>query len=229
MIQVRRSAERGKADHGWLKSFHTFSFADYHDPQHMGFRSLRVMNEDRVQPSKGFGAHPHRDMEILTYVISGQLAHQDSMGNARTIQMGELQAMSAGSGVTHSEQNPSPTDPVHFLQIWILPHTKNLRPSYAEWKPQTTNSSEPLSLLASPTAAVKIHQDVSLYLGNLQPSQQVSQPITPGRYLWLQLISGELQLNNQTIHAGDGVAFSNEANLKLQSTAHSKFLIFDLA
>lgn len=188
MFKIRKSADRGIADHGWLLAKHTFSFADYYDEAHMGFRSLRVINEDRVQPGQGFGTHPHHDMEILTYIISGQLSHKDSMGNGPTIKPGEVQAMTAGTGVTHSEFNASSSEPVHLLQIWIVPERRKLAPSYAEWLP-ANRVDKPLTLVASRDGAeesVVIHQDARMYLGDFKKGTAVN---FEGRHLWFQLIS----------------------------------------
>lgn len=232
MIEIRHSTERGHTDYGWLKSQHTFSFGDYYNPEHMGFQALRVINEDRVQASKGFHTHAHNNMEILSYVVSGQLAHKDSMGNGRTIQTGELQAMSAGTGVTHSEFNPSSTEPVHFLQIWITPKEMNLIPSYAEWKPsQSPSNFRGLTLVASADArdgSLKLHQDVSVYLGQLEPGNIIKYDISKNRHVWLQLIEGELSVNNEQIGAGDGAAVSNESSVQLKAIIKSKFIFFEL-
>ena len=228
MFKLRKSEDRGIADHGWLLAKHTFSFADYYDTEHMGFRSLRVINEDRVQPGQGFGTHPHADMEILTYIISGQLSHKDSMGNGRTIKAGEVQAMSAGTGVTHSEFNASSTELVHLLQIWIVPERRKLKPSYAEWLP-TTGSSEPLTLVASRDGAagsVVINQDAKVFLGRFEKGFSTEYA---GRHLWLQMISGELDCSGNVIYAGDGLAVSDESKIILNAKTEAKFLMFDLA
>ena len=229
-IAIRRSAERGHAARGWLDSRHTFSFAEYFDPAHMGFRSLRVINEDRVAPGGGFPTHPHRDMEIFSYVVSGELEHRDSMGNSRINRAGELQAMSAGSGIAHSEGNASRTKPVHFLQIWIVPDTQNLTPSYSEWKPsaEMTNA---LTLLASPSgeSGVQVHQDARLFLGQLEAGQALEYATEATRGLWLQIIAGEVEFEGETLKAGDGAALENLQNLPLRATVDSQFLLFDLA
>jgi len=230
-VQVRRSDERGKSNIGWLDSRHSFSFSDYYDPDHMAFRSLRVINEDWIREGMGFGTHPHRDMEILTYVVSGQLQHRDSMGNGRIIKPGELQAMTAGSGITHSEFNPSRTETVHLLQIWVMPNQRDLEPSYAEWKPES-GTGQPLTLLASPDAvngSVLIHQDARLYLGKLGAGQQVTHRSNPERGLWVQVIKGDLQVAGATLHAGDAVAVEQVEDLAIDSQTESEFLLFDLA
>lgn len=229
MYTLRPGAQRGQAEHGWLSSQHTFSFADYYDPAHMHFRALRVINEDIIAPSKGFDTHPHRDMEILTYVISGELAHKDSMGHGRTIKSGELQYMSAGTGVNHSEFNPSQTTPVHLLQIWIIPDSKDLPPAYADWKPIT--GQEPLTALVSPDAreaSVSIHRNVSLFLGLMESGQTLTHNLENNRHAWLQMISGSLNAGGVDLKLGDGLAISDENVLELKSPESSSFLLFDL-
>ena len=231
MLTLRPSAARGHADHGWLDTFHTFSFADYHDPAHLSFRSLRVINEDRVAPGQGFGTHPHRDMEILTYILSGRLAHKDSIGNGREIAAGQLQAMSAGTGITHSEFNPSRTDPVHLLQIWLLPDRRGHTPRYAEWSPRA-GENPALTLLASPDGrdgSAAIHQDARLYLVKLDGPATVTHPLAPSRATWLQLMRGKLAVNGQPLTAGDGVAVEGEARLTLDEATGAEALLFDLA
>ena len=231
MITLRPSAARGHADHGWLDTFHTFSFADYHDPAHMGFRALRVINEDRVAPGMGFGTHPHRDMEILTYILAGRLAHKDSMGHGREITPGQLQAMSAGTGITHSEFNPSRTDPVHLLQIWLLPDRRGHTPRYAEWSPVPGNTDE-LTLLASPDGrenSAAIHQDALLFLVKLPAAAQITRVLAPERAAWLQVMRGTLTVNGHTLAAGDGAAIENEPTLTLAATTSAEALLFDLA
>ena len=231
MITLRPSADRGHADHGWLDTFHTFSFADYRDPAHMSFRTLRVINEDRVAPGMGFGTHPHRDMEILTYILAGQLAHKDSMGNGRSIAPGQLQAMSAGTGITHSEFNPSRTDPVHLLQIWLLPDRRGHTPRYAEWSPVPGNT-DALTLLTSPDGrenSATIHTDALLFLVKLSAAAEVTHTLTPARAAWLQVMRGTLALNGQTLTAGDGAAIENEPALTLAATTSAEALLFDLA
>lgn len=228
MITLRRSNQRGHANHGWLDSYHTFSFADYYDPQHLGFRSLRVINEDRVQPSAGFGAHSHRDMEIITYVLEGALEHQDSLGTGAVITPGEAQRMSAGTGITHSEFNHSSTESVHFLQIWILPDRQELPPSYEQRVPVTEKGK--LRLIAARDGregAVTIHQDVDLYAAVIEAGDRVSYALKPQRYAWLQVARGEATLNGQSLQAGDGAAVQAEP-LEVSTETGTEILLFDL-
>ena len=230
MITLRPSAARGHAQHGWLDSYHTFSFADYYDPAHMGFRSLRVINEDRVQPGMGFGTHPHRDMEILTYILEGRLAHKDSMGNGREIAPGQLQAMSAGTGITHSEFNASPKEPVHLLQIWIVPDTKGHSPRYAEWNPPSS-APDRLTLLASPDGredSAEIHQDALLFLAKLPATCEATHPLAPGRAAWVQVMRGGLTVNGHVLEAGDAAAIEDEAAVELRARGDTEALLFDL-
>jgi redox-sensitive bicupin YhaK (pirin superfamily) len=230
MKVIKRSQDRGRGDHGWLSSYHTFSFGDYYDPDNMGFGSLRVINEDRVAPGMGFGTHPHNNMEIFSYVIEGELAHKDSMGNGRTIRAGELQAMSAGTGVAHSEFNPSSDTPVHFLQIWIVPNERNLTPSYAEWKP-TSGERSPLTLVVSPDAregSLKVHQDVEMYLGSLKGPQKVLFPIAKGKSVWLQTIKGELKVGEDLLRSGDAMSFVDEEGLEVATDTNAEFMLFRL-
>jgi len=232
MIQLRRSSERGQAQHGWLDSRHTFSFADYHDPKHMGFRALRVLNEDRVQPGKGFPPHSHRDMEILTCVLEGALEHKDSLGTSSVIRPGELQRMSAGTGVTHSEYNASRDAAVHFLQIWILPEKPGLRPGYEQRDFGSGEMRERLRLVASQDGrdgSLTVHQDTAVYLGRLALGTSIRHPLGEGRFAWLQLARGQLRLQGETLHAGDGAAVSSERALDLQALEPSQLLLFDLA
>jgi hypothetical protein len=232
MIAVRRSEERGHFDHGWLDTRHTFSFADYRDPRHMGFRALRVVNEDRVRPGQGFGTHPHRDMEIVTYVLEGGLAHRDSMGHGSTIHPGDVQRMSAGTGVTHSEFNASRSEPVHFLQIWILPDRTGLAPSYEQRRFPEEERRGRLRLLASPDGAdgsVTVHQDVRLLAALLAPGQAVGHALAPGRHAWVQVARGAVEVAGQRLSAGDGAALSGETEVALQGIADSEVLLFDLA
>jgi hypothetical protein len=231
MKTIRKANDRGRTKWDWLDSRHTFSFGEYFDPQHLGFRSLRVINDDLVQPGQGFGTHPHRDMEILTYVLSGQLAHRDSMGNGRTIETGELQAMSAGRGITHSEFNASEQVPVHFLQIWITPDERGLTPSYSEWKPNGP-ADRPLKLLASPTGAdgsVRIHQDARLYLGELAAHESSRHALAPGRGAWLHLIEGRVVSGSTTLSPGDALGVEEESSVEIAAQEPSRFLLFDLA
>jgi redox-sensitive bicupin YhaK (pirin superfamily) len=232
MIAVRPATERGHADHGWLDTRHTFSFASYHDPRHMGFRSLRVINEDRVKPAEGFGTHAHRDMEILTWVLGGALGHKDSMGNGSVIRPGDLQRMSAGTGVTHSEFNPSREAPVHFLQIWLLPRERGLPPGYEQKRfPQEARRGR-LRLIAAGDGregAVTIHQDADLWTALLQPGESVRHVLVPGRYAWVHVARGAVSLNGSTLGAGDGAAVSDEATLEITGAARAEVLLFDLA
>lgn len=229
MITIRQAEERGHANYGWLDTYHTFSFAQYYDPQQINFRSLRVINEDKVIGGKGFHTHGHQDMEILTYVLEGELEHQDSLGTGSVIRHGEIQRMSAGTGIKHSEFNHSATNPLHLLQIWIIPDQKNLEPSYEQkaiaFSPHT------LQLIASPTGAdnaVKVHQDVNLYSGILPPGQSLTHPLAPSRYAWLQVARGQITLNSVHLQAGDGAAISEETSLAIQSLEDSEILLFDL-
>lgn len=229
---VRRAHERGFADHGWLKATHTFSFADYYDPAHMHFRSLRVMNEDRIAPDNGFGAHPHRDMEIITYVISGQLEHKDSMGNGRTIKPGDFQYMSAGTGVMHSEFNPSKTETVHLYQVWILPDEKGAVPRYAE-KAMADAPAGRLHLIASKSGrdgGIAIRQDADLYLGKLAKGEELAHTARDGRGIWLQLVKGKVTLNGQGLEPGDGASLSadGDTTLHIRAAEDSVALLFDL-
>ena len=235
MINIRKSQERGHADHGWLDTYHTFSFGDYYDPGHMGFRSLRVINEDIVAPGQGFGTHPHRDMEIVTYVLQGALEHKDSMGTGSVIRPGDVQRMSAGTGVTHSEFNPSRNEPVHLLQIWLLPERKGLAPSY-EQKSFTGNGSgnsgDSLALLAShdgDAGSVSIHQDAKIYAVRLGDGQSIEHEIDSSRYAWIQLVRGRMNVNGVQLELGDAAAISDERLLTIQATGDSEALLFDLA
>lgn len=231
MIKIRRSGERGHANHGWLDTYHSFSFADYYDPQHMGFRSLRVINEDFIEPAQGFPTHGHRDMEIVTYVIEGELSHRDSMGNGETIRPHEVQRMTAGTGVLHSEYS-SPTDKTHMLQIWLLPEKKNLQPSYEQTYFAPEEKQGKLRLVASrggDDGSVHINQDVRLYASLLSAGDEVKHELAEGRYAWVQLISGELAIDGETLKPGDGAAISEETLLKFKANADgTEFLLFDL-
>src|SRR5436190_15809541 len=213
MMQVRKAGERGHFDHGWLDTYHSFSFAGYHDPRHMGFRALRVMNEDRVAPGQGFGTHPHRDMEIVTYVLSGALEHKDSMGNGEVLRAGEFQRMSAGTGITHSEFNPSATEPVHLYQIWLFPEKKGIEPSYEQKRFPDDERHNRLRLVASRDAAegsLLIHQDTRVFLSRVDTGNEVRHELAEGRYAWLQVLRGSVSLNGNDLHAGDGAAVSDE-------------------
>ena len=232
MITVRKAQERGHARHGWLESFHTFSFADYHDPAHMGFRDLRVINEDRVEPGRGFGTHSHRDMEIVSYVLSGALAHEDSLGTGSVIRPGDVQRMSAGTGVSHSELNPSASEPVHFLQIWILPECDGLTPSYDQRHFPAAERAGRLRLVASRDGregSLRLHQDVDLYASLLGPFDALGHTLRPGRHAWVQLARGRCELNGIPLEAGDGAAISAEASLRIEEGRGAEVLLFDLA
>ena len=233
MITIRHKDERGVAQFGWLDSRHTFSFGSYYDPQHMGFSDLRVINEDKVIPAQGFGTHGHRDMEIISYVLSGELAHQDSMGNGSIIRPGDIQRMSAGTGVRHSEFNASTTNPVHFLQIWIMPDHKGLSPSYEEKNFSPEERQGKLRLVGSPDGrdgSVTIHQDVNLYLGSLAPGDRLTYSLDDNRAAWLQVTKGEVKLNDRLLEAGDGAAIINEAEMAIAANnQESEILLFDLA
>ncbi len=228
MIQVRKASDRGHADHGWLDSHHTFSFADYYDPQHMGFGTLRVINEDRVAPGQGFGAHAHRDMEIVSYVVSGALAHKDTIGSGGVIRRGEIQRMSAGSGVRHSEMNGSATDPVHFLQIWIVPGVRGGTPGYEQ---KDFGTARGLVQLVGPdgrNGAVAIGQDVDIWRALLDAGQSVELPLRHRR-AWIQVVDGGIEVDGTQIGAGDGAAISDASVLAIRATKESEALLFDLA
>jgi len=232
MITIRPSAQRGGGNHGWLNTKHTFSFSGYWDPTWIGFRSLRVINEDRVAPNTGFPAHPHRDMEIITYVLSGKLEHQDSLGTGSVILPGDGQRMTAGSGIRHSEFNPSTTEPVHFLQIWILPEKAALRPSYEQKSFPQEEKRGKLRVIASRDASdgsVKVNQDAKLYVTLLQPGEEVQHDLAYGRYAWVQVARGAVGLNGKKLNQGDGAAISDEAKLTIQATEDAEILLFDLA
>jgi redox-sensitive bicupin YhaK (pirin superfamily) len=234
MLTIRRSEDRGRFDHGWLDTRHTFSFADYHDPRFMGFSDLRVINEDRVKPGQGFGTHGHRDMEILSYVLAGELGHRDSMGNGSTIRPGEVQRMSAGTGVTHSEMNPSREHPVHFLQIWILPAAPGIRPGYEQRAFPEAERRGSLRLLASSDGregSVTIHQDAAMRGAILAAGDRVRHEIPAGRVAWVQVARGEVTVNGQALRAGDGLAAVDEASLEIVGGGggDADVLVFDLA
>lgn len=232
MKTVRRSADRGHANHGWLDTRHTFSFADYCDPAHMGFRALRVINEDHVAEGRGFGRHPHRDMEILTWVVSGAVEHSDSMGNRETVRPGEVQRMTAGTGVLHSEMNPSPTEPLHLIQIWIEPESRGLEPGYEQRPIADGERKGKLLLVASRDGregSVTVHQDAQLYTGLLDSGDRVTHALGKGRHAWLQVIRGDLTASGEELHAGDGLAVSDESELVLESKGPAEVLLFDLA
>jgi len=231
-ITLRPSEERGRADHGWLDSRHTFSFAEYHDPLHMGFHTLRVINQDRVAPGGGFPTHPHRDMEIFSYVLEGALEHKDSMGNGRRLKPGQIQLMSAGRGVTHSEFNPSDTLPAHFLQIWIQPRARGLEPSYTEWHPDPARERDPKVLVISPDGregSATIHQDALVFRVRLAKGASVEHAVQPGRGVWLQIIRGDAVVNGTTVRAGDGASTSDAGTLRVTASEELEALLFDLA
>lgn len=233
MITIRKSDERGHYDHGWLDTRHTFSFADYWDPAHVNFRALRVLNEDRVVPAAGFGTHAHSDMEIVSYVLSGRLAHKDSLGTGSTIVPGDVQYMSAGTGVKHSEFNDSKSDPVHFVQIWIVPDRRGYEPRYAQKPFADAEKRGMLRLFASGTGddgSIAIRQDVNLYATILGVESRVSLEIAPGRHLWVQTLRGEADVNGHRLSAGDGLAASDETSFTLRGAgAEAELLVFDLA
>lgn len=232
MIHLRKSEDRGRADHGWLDTRHTFSFADYHDPHYMGFRSLRVINEDRVKPGEGFGTHPHHDMEILSVVLEGALEHKDNMGTSSVIRPGEIQRMTAGSGVLHSEFNPSKKDPVHFLQIWIVPEKRGLKPGYEQKLFPEAERRNALRLVAAPDrrdGSLAIHQDAELYATLIDGGRTVRHPLESGRHAWVQVTRGAVELNGRPMKAGDGAAVSGEPAVELAAAADSEVLLFDLA
>lgn len=232
MIVLRKSSERGHADHGWLDSRHTFSFADYYAPNHMQFGALRVINEDRVQPDRGFGTHDHRDMEILSYVLEGPLAHADSMGESSILRPGDVQRMTAGTGVRHSESNPSSHEPVHFLQIWILPHTLGLTPEYEQKYFSREDKKNRLCLVASPDGrdgSLILHQDTLFYASVLEGEGQVTLAPEPGRRVWVQVASGTCTINGAPLEAGDGAALTDERRVTLTGAPEAEVLLFDLA
>ncbi len=232
MIVVRDRGRRGRTQLGWLDSRHTFSFGDYHDPNHMGFRSLRVINDDRVIPGAGFGTHGHRDMEIVSYVLSGALAHKDSLGTGSTIRPGEVQRMSAGTGITHSEFNASAADPVHFLQIWILPEVRGLAPGYEQKRFAPEERRNRFRLVADrhgTNGALTIHQDARIYAATLEAGARLTQPLPAGRYAWLQVAGGVVALEGDELREGDGAAISGEASIGLETTNGAELLLFDLA
>jgi quercetin 2,3-dioxygenase len=231
MLEVHRSAERGYFDHGWLKTFHTFSFADYYDPKWVEYGPLRVINEDRVAPGQGFGKHGHRDMEIVTFILAGELEHQDSMGNGSIIRVGDVQRMSAGTGVTHSEYNPSATQPVHFLQIWIKPEALRLTPGYGQKHFSVADKRGRLRLIASSDGAdgsVVIHQQARIYAGLFAGAERAELQLPPGRRAWVQMARGRLTVNDTQLAAGDGARSAAPARLTLHGGADAEVLVFDL-
>lgn len=232
MLQLRPGLERGHFDHGWLDTYHTFSFGDYYAPGQMGFRSLRVINEDRVAPGQGFGMHGHRDMEIITVVLEGALEHRDSLGNGEVLRPGELQRMSAGTGIRHSEFNPSRTESVHLFQIWLLPKQKGLTPSYEQKPFSEAERHNRLRLVAAPDGrdnALTIHQDAELYLASLGDGASASHSLAPGRAAWLQVLRGAVQVNGKPLQASDGVAITDEPTITIEARSAAEVLLFDLA
>jgi redox-sensitive bicupin YhaK (pirin superfamily) len=232
MITVRKSEDRGHADHGWLKSHHTFSFAGYQDPDHMQFRALRVMNEDRVAAGQGFGAHRHNDMEIVSYVLDGELEHKDSMGNGEILRPGEFQRITAGSGISHSEFNPSKTDATHFYQIWLLPEQQGLEPSYEQKAFDAAKRKNQLQLVASRDAAdgsLKIHQDAKIFLADIDAASEVNYDIAKDRHVWVQVLRGSVKANGLELSAGDAIAVSDENRLSFAGSTNAEIMLFDLA
>ncbi len=231
VIKVRRSNERGHANHGWLDSYHTFSFGEYFDRNHMAFRSLRVINEDWVEGGEGFGRHPHQDMEIFTYIVEGGLKHEDSMGHQSTIKAGDVQKITAGTGIYHSEFNASAKDQVHLLQIWIMPERKGLKPSYQEFT-LAPQGAEPLTLIGSPQGGnniVQFNQDVYIYRGILPKGKDIGIDIKPERGVWLQVVKGKVELNGHLLSNGDAISIENSNKVFIQSKDDAEFLVFDLA
>jgi redox-sensitive bicupin YhaK (pirin superfamily) len=232
MIQTRKARDRGHADHGWLDTYHTFSFADYYDPAHMGFRSLRVINEDRVQPGQGFGTHGHRDMEIITYVLEGSLEHKDSLGTGSVIRPGELQRMTAGTGVFHSEFNPSASDLTHLYQIWLVPARKGLPPSYEQRRFADEERQGRFRLVSSPDGtdnSLTIQQDAQLYLARLTADKRITYPLNPARHAWVQVVRGHVTLAGHPLAAGDGAALSDLRNVDIEGHGQADVMLFDLA
>ncbi len=232
MITLRRHDDRGHAQHGWLDSHHTFSFADYFDPDHMGFRSLRVINEDRVAPGQGFGAHPHRDMEIVSYVLEGGLEHKDSMGTGSVIRPGDVQRMSAGTGVVHSEYNASKSEPVHFLQIWIIPSKRSIAPSYEQKTFSTEEKQGKLRVVASPDGregSVKLHADAIVFAGLFGPGERAELGLREDRHAWIHVARGKVRVNGSDLEAGDGAALSDEPAVHIEGIDGAEVLVFDLA
>lgn len=231
MFTLRRSEDRGQADHSWLRSFHSFSFADYHDPAHMGFGALRVINEDRVQPGMGFGTHGHRDMEIISYVLEGELEHKDSLGNGSVIRPGNVQRMSAGTGVRHSEYNPSPSEGVHFLQIWIEPARRGVAPGYEEKHFDAASKRGQLRLVASPDGrdgSVTIHQDALVYAALIDGAEAATHSLAPGRRAYVHVARGEVTANGQRLLAGDALKATGEREIRLEAGRDSEIIFFDL-
>jgi redox-sensitive bicupin YhaK (pirin superfamily) len=232
MLTIRPAEARGHANHGWLDSHHTFSFANYYDPKHMGFRMLRVINEDRVAPEQGFGKHGHRDMEIVSYVLEGGLEHQDSMGTGSVIRPHDVQRMSAGTGVTHSEFNASSTEPVHFLQIWLLPSAQGIKPGYEQKTFPVAEKRGKLRVVAAPDSregSVKIHTDAVVYAGLFDAGESAELALAKGRHAWVHVARGKLRVNGQDLKAGDGAALSDEPKVSIEGIQDAEVLVFDLA
>jgi quercetin 2,3-dioxygenase len=232
MKTIRRGSDRGHANHGWLNSYHSFSFGDYYDPQHMSFRDLRVLNDDQIVAGNGFGTHPHRDMEIITYVLEGAIEHRDSMGNGAIVQAGDVQRMTAGTGVTHSEFNPSSTVMTHLLQIWIMPEQMCLEPSYEQKNFSPADKQNQLRLVASSDGrdgSVLIHQDVDLYASLLAPSESLAIDLNPARYYWLHVARGQVMVDGKKLGGGDAIGLSQESQLMLNGQENAEILLFDLA
>lgn len=231
MIEIRKANDRGHGDHGWLNSYHTFSFASYRDPKHMGFRSLRVMNEDRVAAGQGFGEHAHDNMEIVSYVLAGALEHKDSLGNGEILKPGEFQRISAGTGITHSEFNPSASEPTHFYQIWLLPKSQGIEPSYEQKRFADAELHNVLRVVASPDGrdgSLSIHQDATIYLSKLENGNSISHTMAPGRYAWLQVLRGSVTLNGVALATSDGAAISDETELNITANSDAEIMLFDL-
>ncbi len=231
MIEIRKANDRGHADHGWLNSYHTFSFASYRDPKHMGFRSLRVMNEDRVAAGQGFGEHAHDNMEIVSYVLEGALEHKDSLGNGEVLQPGEFQRISAGTGITHSEFNPSKREPTHFYQIWLLPKSQGIEPSYEQKHFADAELTNALRVVASPDGrdgSLSIHQDASIFLSKLDSGHSIRHTNPSGRHAWLQVLRGSVTLNSDTLETSDGAAISDETELNITANSDAEVMLFDL-
>lgn len=232
MITIRKATDRGHADHGWLNTYHTFSFASYRDPRHNGFRSLRVMNEDRVAPEQGFGTHAHDNMEIVSYVLSGALEHEDSMGNGEVLQAGEFQRISAGSGITHSEFNPSSDESTHFYQIWLTPNVRDTQPSYVQRAFDESEKLNRLRLAASPDGAdgsLSIRSDAYIYLSKLTSDSEVEITLAPERHAWLQVLSGDITINGNHLSTSDGASISDESSVSIVAQHHAEIMWFDLA
>jgi redox-sensitive bicupin YhaK (pirin superfamily) len=232
MMQLRKATDRGHANHGWLDSHHTFSFADYYDPAHMGFRALRVINEDRVTGAQGFGKHSHRDMEIISYVLEGGLEHKDSMGTGAVIRPGDVQRMSAGTGVTHSEYNASKRDAVHFLQIWLMPDRRGIQPSYEQKTFSAEDKAGRLRLVASPDGregSVTVHTDATLYAGVFDAGQRAEHTLATGRHAWVHVVRGRAKINDAEVGAGDAVGLSEERTVRIEGIDAAELLVFDLA